>query len=59
MARAAPSTGSPTSRYLPWVLRARDMLGLQLDPYPALSGWLERQLARPAVAAEAEVVAAL
>ena len=41
--------------YVPWLLRARDLLGVDLDPYPALSGWLERLLARPAVAAEADV----
>jgi len=45
--------------YLPWALRARDLMGVELDPYPAVSAWLDRQLARPAVAAEAEVVAAL
>jgi glutathione S-transferase len=45
--------------YVPWVLRARDMLGVDLDPYPALSDWLGRMLERPAVAAEAQVVAAL
>ena len=45
--------------YVPWVLRARDMLGVPLDPYPALSDWLARLLERPAVAAEAQLVAAL
>ena len=45
--------------YVPWVLRARDMLDVSLEPYDALSGWLGRLLERPAVAAEAEVVAAL
>ena len=28
--------------YVPWVIRARELLGLSLDPYPALSDWLER-----------------
>jgi len=51
--------GLADAGYVPWLLRARDLLGVELDPYPALSGWLERLLARPAVAAEAEVVAAL
>jgi stringent starvation protein A len=51
--------GLAEAAYLPWLLRARDLLGVALDPYPALSRWLERQLARPAAAAEAEVVAAL
>ncbi|HEV7134747.1 MAG TPA: glutathione S-transferase family protein [Gaiellaceae bacterium] len=45
--------------YVPWVLRARDMLDVSLDPFPGLAGWLERMLERPAVAAEAQVVAAL
>jgi glutathione S-transferase len=45
--------------YVPWVLRARDMLGVSVEPYDALSEWLDRMLARPAVAAEAQVVAAL
>lgn len=45
--------------YVPWVLRARDLLGVSLEPYEALADWLERLLARPAVASEAEVIAAL
>jgi glutathione S-transferase len=45
--------------YVPWVLRARDSLGVSLDPYPAVAAWLERLLERPAVAAEASIVAAL
>lgn len=45
--------------YVPWVLRARDSLGVSLDPYPAVAAWLERLLERPAVAAEAAIVAAL
>jgi stringent starvation protein A len=45
--------------YVPWVLRARDMLDVALEPYPALAGWVERLVARPAVAAEAALVAAL
>ena len=45
--------------YVPWVLRARDMLGVDLDRFSALVDWLERMLDRPSVAAEAQVVAAL
>ncbi len=45
--------------YLPWVIRARDLLGLDLDPTPSLAAWLDRVAARPAVAAEIELVAAL
>jgi glutathione S-transferase len=45
--------------YVPWVLRAQPLLGVDLAPYPALSDWLARLLRRPAVAAEADIVAAL
>jgi len=45
--------------YVPWVLRAQQVLGVDLDPYPALAEWLARMLQRPAVAAEAGIVAAL
>lgn len=45
--------------YVPWVLRARDMLGVSLDRFPAVAGWLERLVERPAVAEEVEIVAAL
>jgi glutathione S-transferase len=45
--------------YIPWILRARDAMGIELDPYPALSEWLVRLLDRPAVAEEAHVVAGL
>jgi glutathione S-transferase len=51
--------GHADNAYVPWVLRARDMLGVPLDAYPALVAWLDRVLERPAVAAEAELVAAL
>lgn len=45
--------------YLPWVARARDLLGVSLDAHPALAGWLERLSQRPPVAAELALVAAL
>ena len=45
--------------YVPWVLRARDSLGVTLDDHPAVADWLGWMLQRPAVAAEAAVVAAL
>lgn len=44
---------------VPWILRARDVLGVDFEPYPALAAWVERLLDRPAVAAEAGIVAAL
>ena len=45
--------------YVPWVLRARELLGVELEPWPSLLAWLDRLLERPAVAAELDVVAAL
>jgi glutathione S-transferase len=45
--------------YVPWILRARSNLGVELEPYAALSAWLERLSERPAVAAELELTAAL
>jgi glutathione S-transferase len=44
---------------VPWVLRARDMLGVNLNGYPSLVAWLERLEERPSIAAEAGIVAAL
>jgi glutathione S-transferase len=45
--------------YVPWLLRARESLGVTFDAHPALAAWLERLVERPAIAAEASVVAAL
>jgi glutathione S-transferase len=45
--------------YVPWVLRARDRLGLELEQFPHVREWLEALAERPAVAAEIDVVAAL
>ncbi len=45
--------------YLPWVIRARDVLGIDLGGMPALAAWLERLADRPSVAAEIELVAAV
>jgi len=44
--------------YVPWILRARDRLGVRIDSLPALAGWVERLSARPAIVAELELVAA-
>jgi glutathione S-transferase len=44
---------------VPWLLRARDMLGVELDGFASLAGWLARLEERPAIAAEAGIVAAL
>jgi glutathione S-transferase len=53
------SFGLADVAYLPWVIRARDLLGLDLAPWEAVNGWLARLSERPSVAAELEVVAAL
>jgi glutathione S-transferase len=45
--------------YVPWILRARDMLGVELGTFPALADWVARLEERPAIAAEAGTVAAL
>jgi glutathione S-transferase len=44
---------------VPWFLRARDMLGVEYDGFPALADWLARLEQRPAIAAEAGIVPAL
>jgi glutathione S-transferase len=45
--------------YVPWILRARDRMGIDLGAFPALAGWVERLSRRPAIAAELDLVAAL
>jgi glutathione S-transferase len=43
--------------YVPWVIRARDMLGVELPS--RLAAWLDELAQRPAVAAEIEIVGSL
>jgi RNA polymerase-associated protein len=45
--------------YVPWIMRARSNLGVELEPYAALSAWVERLSERSAIAAELELTAAL
>jgi glutathione S-transferase len=45
--------------YVPWLVRARDRMGVDVGRFDALAAWLERLSQRPAVAAELDVVAAL
>jgi glutathione S-transferase len=45
--------------YVPWIVRARTLLGVDLSAYPALEAWLDRLSERPAIAAELDLVAAL
>lgn len=44
--------------YVPWILRARANLGVDLEPFPAVEAWLAGLTKRPAVAAELELAAA-
>jgi glutathione S-transferase len=52
-----PPYGFAASAYLPWFLRARDMLGVELPPHVA--EWLAEVSERPAVREEIGVLAAL
>ncbi|HEY6016600.1 MAG TPA: glutathione S-transferase family protein [Gaiellaceae bacterium] len=45
--------------YLPWLIRLRDLLDVDLSPYPTVLERLDRAAERPSVAAELDVVAAL
>lgn len=44
--------------YVPWVIRARELMGVSFDPFPAIRDWLDRLTERPSIAAELEVVGA-
>ncbi len=48
--------GLADAAYLPWILRARSSLGVDLEPHSELSGWVARASERPSVAAELELV---
>ena len=51
--------GLVDAAYLPWILRAETMLGVDLDPHSALADWVARIRDRPSVAAETALLAAL
>lgn len=51
--------GLADAAYVPWLIRARDLLGVSLAPYPRLTDWIARLSERPSVAAELTVVASL
>jgi len=51
--------GLADTAYVPWLARAQALLGVDLEPYPAIRAWLERLAERPSVAAELELVAAV
>jgi glutathione S-transferase len=52
-----PQWGLAAIAYLPWVVRARDALGLELPEH--VGAWLDELSERPSVRAELDVVAAL
>lgn len=54
-----PAFGLVDVAYLPWLIRLRDSLGVDLAPYPAVAERLERMAQRPSVAAELDAVASL
>ena len=45
--------------YVPWILRARDRMDVDLERFPALVEWVRRLEQRPSIAAELDVVASL
>jgi glutathione S-transferase len=45
--------------YVPWIVRARDRMGIDLERLAGLTEWLERLGERAAIAAELDVVASL
>jgi glutathione S-transferase len=45
--------------YVPWIVRARDRMDVDVARLAALAGWLERLSERRSIAAELDVVAAL
>jgi glutathione S-transferase len=53
------SYGLADIAYVPWLLRAKTTLHVDVEPWPALAEWLGRLLERPAIVAEADVVATL
>jgi glutathione S-transferase len=56
---AGSAFGLADVAYAPWVLRARDSLGVALDGLDPLEAWLTRLTSRASVAREVEVVASL
>ena len=45
--------------YVPWILRARDRMEVDVARFPALDEWVGRLEQRPSIAAEIDVVASL
>jgi glutathione S-transferase len=51
------SFGLADIAYVPWVIRAREQLGVELGPHERVSAWLGDLSSRPSIAAELQVVA--
>lgn len=49
--------GLADAAYLPWILRARSVLNVDLEPHPHLSDWVVRVSERSSVAAELDLLA--
>jgi len=45
--------------YVPWILRARDRMDVDLEAFPALTDWVSRLAERPSIAGELDVVTTL
>jgi glutathione S-transferase len=45
--------------YLPWLIRLRELYDVELDPYPAVTRWVDACSERPSVVAELATVASL
>jgi len=56
---SGPEFGLADVAYVPWILRARDRMDLELTPFPALADWVTRLEQRPSIAAELDLVASL
>jgi len=50
------SFGLADIAYVPWVIRAHELLGVSLAPFPYVEAWLAQLSLRPSVAAELEIV---
>lgn len=48
--------GLADAAYLPWILRARSSLGVELESHSELSAWVARASERPSIAAELELL---
>ena len=53
------SFGLADVAYVPWLIRARTLMGVSLESFPHVTEWLDGLAERPSVAAEIDVVAAL